>query len=121
MSNKISRVVVFALILHLYKQISVFFYLPVSTSTLPRARRNAGQQPSTAKLLFNMCVKCASLLALLMLPLDMVAFLSFLSSSFTILTLYNKRPNVQRTIREGRDSFLKATSKIKDSFFNDNI
>jgi hypothetical protein len=62
-------------------------FLPISSATLARARRNASQQPSTAELLLNVRVKGTFLLMLLKFPLDMVALLCFLSSSLTLLSL----------------------------------
>ena len=67
--------------------VEVHYFLPISSATLSRAGRNARQQASTAKLLFNVSVKLTSLLTLLKLPLDMVALLCFLSCCLTLLSL----------------------------------
>ncbi|KAK2971423.1 hypothetical protein RJ640_025373 [Escallonia rubra] len=63
----------------------LYYGLPIGSATLARTRRDAGQQPSTTKLLFNVCIKFPALLTLLNLPDDMVALLSFLSSTISFL------------------------------------
>jgi len=75
-------------LLHVELELFTLKDVTVSSATLPRARSNACQQPSAAKLLLNVRVKCASLLALLKLPLDMVTLFCFLSCGLTLLTLY---------------------------------
>ncbi len=72
---------------HVELQLLALQDVPISSATLSRARRNAGQQPSTTELLLNVRVQCTSLLALLKLPLDIVALLCFLCGSSSNLSL----------------------------------
>jgi len=64
-------------LLHVELEFFTLKDVTVSSATLPRARSNTCQQPSTAKLLLNVRVKCPSLLALLKLPQDMVTLFLF--------------------------------------------
>jgi hypothetical protein len=61
------------------------FDLPISSTALAWSRRDASQQSTTTKLLFNMGIKFTALLALLNLPDNMLTLLGFLCSSFSFL------------------------------------
>jgi len=74
--------------------------VPISSAALPRAGRDAGQQPSTAELLLNVGVQSTTLLPLLQLPLDVVALLCLLCGNCSSLTLLSLR------------SFLLGSSRV---------
>ena len=64
--------------LHLLEEMNIN-YLPISTTTLTRTGWNASQQTTTAKLLFNVRIQSAILLALFQLSHNMITLLSFFS------------------------------------------
>lgn len=92
---------------HVELQLLALQDVPISSATLSRARRNAGQQPSTTELLLNVRVQCTSLLALLKLPLDIVALLCFLcgsSSNLRLLSLCIRKSHNQENISSEQGS-----------------
>ena len=69
--------------LPLTKQLSIC--LPISSATLAWAGRNASQQPTTTKLLFNVGIKSTIFLALLKLPQEIATLFGFFCGAICLL------------------------------------
>lgn len=94
-------------------KIFCFFYPSgISTATLSWCWCDTCKQPSTAKLLFKVGVKYSAFLSHLQLPLNMIAFLQFLSSyRLSFLTLH--------TTIKSESVYSKRTVKTKWVIINE--